>query len=77
MLAVKRALLAIYMAPLFALLAYSEWRYERQVERDADIYMTRVSDFLAYTPFVYLRAHRGSLPHDSDAAATAEVAGLR
>ncbi|MEO1477128.1 MAG: HAD-IG family 5'-nucleotidase [Bacteroidota bacterium] len=49
----------------------------RQVERDADIYMTRVSDFLAYTPFVYLRAHRGSLPHDSDAAAKAEVDELR
>ncbi|MEM6782903.1 MAG: HAD-IG family 5'-nucleotidase [Bacteroidota bacterium] len=49
----------------------------RQVERDADVYMTRVSDFLPYTPFVYLRAHRGSLPHDSDAAAKAEVDELR
>lgn len=36
----------------------------RQVERYADIYMSRVSDFLHHTPFVYLRSHRGSLPHD-------------
>lgn len=36
----------------------------RQVERYADIYMSRVSDFLPHTPFVYLRSHRGSLPHD-------------
>ncbi len=39
--------------------------YARQVERYADVYMTRVSDFLEPTPFVYLRSHRGSLPHDS------------
>ncbi|MEZ4696248.1 MAG: HAD-IG family 5'-nucleotidase [Rhodothermales bacterium] len=39
--------------------------YARQVERYADVYMTRVSDFLEATPFVYLRSHRGSLPHDS------------
>jgi HAD superfamily 5'-nucleotidase-like hydrolase len=37
----------------------------RQIERYADIYMSRVSNLLAYTPFVYLRAPRGSLPHDS------------
>ncbi|NND71146.1 MAG: HAD-IG family 5'-nucleotidase [Rhodothermales bacterium] len=36
----------------------------RQIERYADIYMSRVSDFLYHTPFVYLRSHRGSLPHD-------------
>jgi HAD superfamily 5'-nucleotidase-like hydrolase len=36
----------------------------RQVERYADIYMSRVSNFLHYTPFAYLRSHRGSLPHD-------------
>jgi HAD superfamily 5'-nucleotidase-like hydrolase len=39
--------------------------FARQVERYADIYMTRVSDFLEHTPFVYLRSHRGSLPHDT------------
>ncbi|SRR5690554_17629 len=38
----------------------------RQVERYADIYMARVSDFLHQTPFVYLRSHRGSLAHDPD-----------
>lgn len=36
----------------------------RQIERYADIYMSRVSNLLAYTPFVYMRAPRGSLPHD-------------
>ncbi len=36
----------------------------RQVEGFADIYMSRVSNFLNYTPFAYLRSHRGSLPHD-------------
>ena len=36
----------------------------RQVERYADIYMSRVSNFLLHTPFVYLRSPRGTLPHD-------------
>ncbi|MDY7230120.1 HAD-IG family 5'-nucleotidase [Hyalangium rubrum] len=36
----------------------------RQVERYADIYTSRVSNFLFATPFVYLRSPRGSLPHD-------------
>ncbi len=36
----------------------------RQVERYADIYTSRVSNFGFETPFVYLRAPRGSLPHD-------------
>ena len=36
----------------------------RQVERYADIYLSRVSNLLYQTPFVYLRSHRGSLPHD-------------
>jgi hypothetical protein len=35
-----------------------------QVERYADIYTSRVSNFLRATPFVYLRSSRGSLPHD-------------
>lgn len=38
--------------------------FARQVERYADIYTGRVSNFLHHTPFVYLRSHRGSLPHD-------------
>ncbi|MBA2665301.1 MAG: HAD-IG family 5'-nucleotidase [Bradymonadaceae bacterium] len=36
----------------------------RQVERYADIYMSRVSNFLRYTPFMFFRAQRGILPHD-------------
>ena len=37
----------------------------RQVERFADIYTGRVSNFLHHTPFVNWRSHRGSLPHDA------------
>jgi HAD superfamily 5'-nucleotidase-like hydrolase len=36
----------------------------RQVERYADIYLSRVSNLLHPTPFVYFRSHRGSLAHD-------------
>ncbi len=36
----------------------------RQIERYADIYTSRVSNLLAFTPFVYLRSPRTSLPHD-------------
>lgn len=39
----------------------------RQVERYADIYMSRVANFQVHTPFMYLRAMRGSLPHDPSA----------
>lgn len=35
-----------------------------QLERYADIYTSRVSNFLDVTPFGYLRSPRGSLPHD-------------
>ena len=38
----------------------------RQVERHADIYCSRVSNFLFKTPFAYMRSSRGSLPHDAD-----------
>lgn len=38
----------------------------RQIERYADIYLSRVSNFLDYTPFHYFRAPRGSLPHDQE-----------
>ncbi len=37
----------------------------RQIERYADVYMSRVSNLLALTPFVYVRSPRGSMPHDS------------
>lgn len=36
----------------------------RQVERYADIYMSRVANFVWQTPYGYVRALRGSLPHD-------------
>jgi HAD superfamily 5'-nucleotidase-like hydrolase len=36
----------------------------RQLEQSADIYTSRVSNFLRVTPFAYLRATRGSMPHD-------------
>lgn len=39
--------------------------FARQLEASADAYTARVSNFLAYTPFVYLRSERGSLPHDA------------
>jgi HAD superfamily 5'-nucleotidase-like hydrolase len=39
--------------------------FARQVERYADVYTSRVSNLAAETPFGYLRADRGSLPHDA------------
>jgi 5'-nucleotidase len=36
----------------------------RQLERSADIYMSRVSNFLLQTPYMYFRSPRGTLPHD-------------
>jgi HAD superfamily 5'-nucleotidase-like hydrolase len=38
--------------------------FARQVEKYADVYTSRVSNFRAETPYGYLRAARGSLPHD-------------
>jgi HAD superfamily 5'-nucleotidase-like hydrolase len=35
-----------------------------QLERYADIYTSRVSNFLHSTPFAFLRSPRGTLPHD-------------
>jgi len=45
---------------------YDKSLFARQVERYADVYTSRVSNFLAATPFAYLRAARTSLPHDPD-----------
>lgn len=36
----------------------------RQMESSADIYTSRVANFLLGTPFLYARSSRGSLPHD-------------
>jgi hypothetical protein len=41
-----------------------ESRLARQIERYADAYTSRVSNLMYLTPFGYLRAPRGSLPHD-------------
>lgn len=38
--------------------------FARQVERYADFYTSRVSNLLHATPYAYLRAPRGLLPHD-------------
>jgi 5'-nucleotidase len=38
--------------------------FARQIERSADLYTSRVSNFLFETPFGYLRATRSNLPHD-------------
>ncbi len=38
--------------------------FARQVERYADVYTSRVSNFLLATPYAYLRAARASLPHE-------------
>jgi 5'-nucleotidase len=39
-------------------------RLARQIERHADVYTSRVSNLMYLTPYGYLRAPRGSLPHD-------------
>ena len=46
----------------------------RQVERYADVYTSRVSNFLYATPYVYLRSPRGSLPHDPSSPGGASLA---
>ena len=50
--------------------------FARQVERYADVYTGRVSNFLHHTPFTYLRSHRGSLPHDEAAERTPSYSSL-
>jgi hypothetical protein len=37
----------------------------RQIERYADIYLSRVSNFLWATPSAYFRSPKSSLPHDT------------
>ena len=43
---------------------YDKSLFARQVERYADIYTSRVSNFLYETPYAFLRAARSTLPHD-------------
>jgi 5'-nucleotidase len=48
-----------------------------QVERYADIYTSRVSNFLTSTPFALLRATRIDLPHDPPLGAIPQAGSLR
>lgn len=51
--------------------------YARQVERYADVYTSRVSNLGLVTPYAYLRASRGSLPHDDvSRASPTETSGV-
>ncbi|MFH1331025.1 MAG: HAD-IG family 5'-nucleotidase [Actinomycetota bacterium] len=43
---------------------YDKSLFARQVERYADVYTSRVSNFLFETPYAFLRAARSTLPHD-------------
>ncbi len=36
----------------------------RQLERSADVYTSRVSNFMLASPYAFLRSNRGSMPHD-------------
>ncbi|NOX29796.1 MAG: HAD-IG family 5'-nucleotidase [Actinobacteria bacterium] len=47
--------------------------FARQVERYADVYTSRVSNFRFETPYAYIRAARGSLPHDAAAITAGEL----
>jgi len=49
--------------------------WARQVERYADLYTSRVSNFLSHTPYGYLRSFRGSLPHDPSGPGAAMPGG--
>jgi hypothetical protein len=53
-----------YWGPLMRS-GYDKSLFARQVERYADIYTSRVSNFLFETPYAFLRAARSTLPHDS------------
>ena len=44
--------------------------FARQVEKYADVYTSRVSNLRYETPYAYIRAARGSLPHDAANAPT-------
>jgi len=55
--------------PRWGLITRAGWDksyLSRLLEGHADIYMSRVSNFLYRTPFAYLRSTRSSLPHDHD-----------
>ena len=39
-------------------------QFTRQIEKYADIYTSRVANFLRYTPYMYFRSPSQSLAHD-------------
>ncbi|KAJ6319018.1 hypothetical protein OIU76_014374 [Salix suchowensis] len=47
----------------------------RQIEKYADIYTSRVSNFLYYTPFMYFRSQEQTLAHDSYSYYQAQING--
>ncbi|KAI3993267.1 hypothetical protein MKX01_010010 [Papaver californicum] len=48
----------------------------RQIEKYADIYTSRVSNFLHYTPFMYFRSQEQTLAHDSYSYNSTNVNGF-
>ncbi|KAB1206184.1 Cytosolic purine 5'-nucleotidase [Morella rubra] len=47
----------------------------RQIEKYADIYTSRVSNFLHYTPFMYFRSQEQTLAHDSNLYSHSQING--
>ncbi|KAG7991048.1 hypothetical protein I3843_02G056200 [Carya illinoinensis] len=47
----------------------------RQIEKYADIYTSRVSNFLHYTPFMYFRSQEQTLAHDSHSYSHSQING--
>lgn len=48
----------------------------RQIEKYADIYTSRVSNFLHYTPFMYFRSQEQTLAHDSHSYSSRDIYGV-
>ncbi|XP_020103387.1 5'-nucleotidase domain-containing protein 4 isoform X1 [Ananas comosus] len=48
----------------------------RQIEKYADIYTSRVSNFLHYTPFMYFRSQEQTLAHDAHSYSSREINGV-
>ncbi|XP_038986589.1 cytosolic purine 5'-nucleotidase isoform X2 [Phoenix dactylifera] len=48
----------------------------KQIEKYADIYTSRVSNFLHYTPFMYFRSQEQMLAHDSHSYSSRDVNGV-
>ncbi|XP_072961085.1 uncharacterized protein [Typha angustifolia] len=48
----------------------------RQIEKYADIYTSRVSNFLHYTPFMYFRSQEQTLAHDAHSYSSGGINGV-